>query len=48
MVYHKHWLGRRHHPVLWELFERQDFQPSSASAMEDFFFTFPIARLELA
>lgn len=49
MVYHKYWLSRRPHPVLWEFFEHQDFQPpSSLSAMEAFFSTYPKVRLELA
>lgn len=49
MVYHEHWLSRRPHLILWELFERQDFQPPfSASAMETFFSTYPMAQLELA
>lgn len=44
IVYHKYWLSRRPHPVLWELFKGQDFQP----AMDAFFFAYPMVWLELA
>lgn len=35
MVYHKHWLNRRPHPVLWELFERSLFRPWTSSLLSN-------------